>query len=53
MLGEDTGLKGNSHIPFADMNNDKIVALLDDFLKRAGLDGYRDGKPHGHWVWTL
>lgn len=51
MLGEDAGVKGSTHIPFADMDNDKIAALLDDYLAKAKLDGYRDAKPRGHWVW--
>jgi hypothetical protein len=51
MLGDDAGLKGSTHIPFADMDNDKVAALLDAFLKKAGLDGYTSTKPRGHWVW--
>jgi hypothetical protein len=51
MLGDDAGLKGSTHIPFADMDNDKVAALLDAFLKKAGLDGYQNAKPGGHWVW--
>jgi hypothetical protein len=51
MLGDDAGLKGSTHIPFADMDNVKVAALLDRFLAGAGLDGYREAKPRGHWVW--
>ena len=51
MLGDDAGLKGSTHIPFADMDNEKVAALLDDFLKKNELDGYRIPKPQGHWVW--
>jgi hypothetical protein len=51
MLGDDAGLKGSTHIPFADMDNDKVAALLDTFLKKSGLDGYQGAKPSGHWVW--
>lgn len=51
LLGDDAGLKGSTHIPFADMDNDKVAALLDTFLKKAGLDGYRDAKRRGRWVW--
>lgn len=40
MLGE-AGLKGNTHVPFADMNNDKVAAQLDAFLRKAKLDDYR------------
>ncbi len=51
MLGEDAGLKGSTHIPFADMDNDRVAALLDAFLHQAGLDGYAGSGPRGHWVW--
>jgi hypothetical protein len=51
MLGDDAGLKGSTHIPFADMDNEKVAALLDDFLKKSKLDGYQSAKPNGHWVW--
>jgi len=51
MLGDDAGLKGSSHIPFADMDNDKVAGLLDDLLRDAGLDGYRNPRPSGRWVW--
>ena len=40
MLGE-AGLKGSTHMPFADMDNDKVAALLDAFLRKAELDDYR------------
>lgn len=40
MLGDDEGLEGSSHIPFADMDNEQVAGLLDDFLERNGLDGY-------------
>ncbi len=52
MLGDDAGLKGSTHIPFADMDNDKVAGLLDAFLKKAGLDHYRNGKATGRWVWN-
>jgi len=32
----DHGLKGNTHIPFADLNNDEVAALLFDWLGRNG-----------------
>ena len=51
MLGDDAGLKGSTHIPFADMDNEKVAALLDEFLKKAKLDGYQNSKPSGRWVW--
>jgi len=34
------GLHGNTHIAFADMNNDKVAAQLDLFLARNHLDGF-------------
>ncbi|KAF2016758.1 alpha/beta-hydrolase [Aaosphaeria arxii CBS 175.79] len=42
-LGEDAGLKGSTHIPFADLDNRKVAGLLDDFLEEAELDEYADG----------
>jgi hypothetical protein len=51
MLGDDAGLKGSTHIPFADMDNDRVAGLLDAFLKKAGLDTYRDAQRRGRWVW--
>jgi hypothetical protein len=35
----DAGLKGNTHLPFADLNNLKVADLLMRFLQRHGLDG--------------
>ena len=32
------GLRGNTHIPFADMNNVAVADLLSAFLKKNGLD---------------
>ncbi len=52
MLGDDAGLKGSTHIPFADMDNDKVAGLLDGFLKTAGLDSYQGARPNGRWVWS-
>ncbi|CAK7224778.1 hypothetical protein SCUCBS95973_005632 [Sporothrix curviconia] len=40
MLGREVGLHGSSHIAFADMDNDKVAAMLDDFLARNKLDQY-------------
>ncbi len=37
-LGTDAGLTGSTHIPFMDMDNDKVFALLEKFLKTAKLD---------------
>jgi hypothetical protein len=51
MLGEDAGLKGSTHIPFMDMDNEKVADLLDVFLKTARLDAYQSGAPKGEWRW--
>jgi hypothetical protein len=32
----DAGLHGNSHIPFADMNNDQVARLLFAWLDKNG-----------------
>jgi len=34
----DVGLKGNTHIPFADMNNVEVADQLSKFLAKHGLD---------------
>ena len=34
----DTGLKGNTHLPFADLNNVAVADLLSKFLANHGLD---------------
>lgn len=49
-LGEDAGLTGSSHIPFMDMDNDKVAALLFKNLKKNKLDSYARN-PRGHWGW--
>ncbi len=36
----DAGLHGNTHLPFADMNNVAVADLMSAFLKANGLDGY-------------
>jgi hypothetical protein len=38
LLLPDAGLKGNTHIPFADMNNVAVADLLSKFLAENGLD---------------
>lgn len=40
----DAGLKGNTHIPMADLNNGKVADLLSEWLHRHGLDQYRKGE---------
>ncbi|KAF2195675.1 hypothetical protein K469DRAFT_616442 [Zopfia rhizophila CBS 207.26] len=53
MLGTDAGLKGSSHIPFADMDNAKVAGQLDRFLERNGLDDYvDDDDDEGEWEWV-
>jgi hypothetical protein len=47
-LGEDAGLTGSSHIPFMDMDNVKVLQLLEELLKTNKLDTYakkKDGTP--------
>ncbi|KAI1098981.1 hypothetical protein F4804DRAFT_99843 [Jackrogersella minutella] len=39
-LTNDGGLKGNTHSAFADMNNNEVAGLLDEFLEKNGLNGY-------------
>ncbi|KAF9732274.1 hypothetical protein PMIN02_009763 [Paraphaeosphaeria minitans] len=41
-LGE-VGVRGATHIPFADLHNEDVADLLDGFLEDNGLDGYADG----------
>jgi len=40
MLAKDKGLKGSTHIAFADMDNAKVASLLDDFLEDNELHHY-------------
>ncbi|KAF2865652.1 hypothetical protein BDV95DRAFT_506702 [Massariosphaeria phaeospora] len=41
-LAEDAGLKGSTHIPFADLDNREVAGLLDDLLEENGLDEYEE-----------
>ncbi len=50
-LAEDAGLTGSTHIAFADMDNDKVAALLWKFLAKNHLDSYQRPKRWGHWRW--
>lgn len=34
----EIGIRGNTHFPFSDLNNQQIADLMSDFLKRKGLD---------------
>lgn len=38
LILEDVGLTGNTHMPFADLNNREVAGLMADFLARHGLD---------------
>ncbi|KAK4109200.1 alpha/beta-hydrolase [Canariomyces notabilis] len=40
LLGKDKGLKGTTHIAFADMHNEKVADLLEDFLRKNKLSRY-------------
>ncbi|KAK3991043.1 hypothetical protein QBC44DRAFT_263571 [Cladorrhinum sp. PSN332] len=40
MLNEDAGLKGNTHIPFADLNNEEVLRLVEDVLRKNRLDRF-------------
>lgn len=39
----DIGIKGNTHAPFADLNNRQIVDHLEQWLNSKGLAGYAQG----------
>ena len=41
-LKRDYGLAGNTHIAFADMNNEQVGAVLESFLKTNQLDSYAE-----------
>ncbi|MNK75202.1 Alpha/beta hydrolase family protein [compost metagenome] len=44
ILLNEIGIYGNTHAPFADLNNMEIADLLEKFLKEKGLDGKKS--PH-------
>lgn len=44
ILLNELGIYGNTHAPFADLNNVQIADLLETFLKEKGLDGRKT--PH-------
>ncbi|KAI1079233.1 hypothetical protein F5B20DRAFT_545565 [Whalleya microplaca] len=49
-LGKDAGLNGSTHSAFADMDNDKVADLLEDFLERNGLGGFEsDSNDYVDW----
>ena len=41
LMLRDAGLAGNTHIPFADLNNVAVADLLSDFLETRGLSARR------------
>jgi hypothetical protein len=47
LLLPDAGLRGNKHIPVADLNNRKVAHELSKWLHRKGLDRY--ARKHGHY----
>jgi hypothetical protein len=50
-LAEDAGLTGSTHIPFMDMDNDKVASLLFKNFKKNKLDAYaknNGNNGHGH-----
>jgi hypothetical protein len=47
------GLTGSTHIPFMDMDNDKIADLLFTNFKKNKLDGYVNKSPWGLWRWLF
>ena len=34
----ESGIRGNTHFPFSDLNNLEIAGLLSQFLQKKGLD---------------
>lgn len=40
-LGDDAGLKGSTHSAFADMDNEEVAGLLEEFLHKNRLDLYQ------------
>jgi hypothetical protein len=40
---DESGLKGNTHIPFADTSNEEVLGMMEGWLGQAELDGYEDG----------
>ncbi len=45
----EMGIYGNTHAPFADLNNLTITDLLEQFLQEKGLSGYEN--PHHGPKW--
>lgn len=53
----DIGIKGNTHAPFADLNNLEIAKILEGFLHEKGLDGrenpHQGPQPKGLTEYTI
>lgn len=53
----ELGIKGNTHAPFADLNNLEIAKILENFLHEKGLDGrenpHRGPQPKGLTEYTI
>lgn len=53
----EAGIHGNTHAPFADLNNLEIAKILEDFLHEKGLDGrenpHRGPKAKGLTEYTI
>lgn len=53
----ELGIKGNTHAPFADLNNLEIAKILESFLHEKGLDGrenpHQGPQPKGLTEYTI
>jgi hypothetical protein len=43
----EIGIRGNTHFPFSDLNNQQIADLMSQFLAKKGLDYWRTSAPLG------
>ena len=53
----EAGIRGNTHAPFADLNNLEIAKILEGFLHEKGLDGrenpHQGPQPKGLTEYTI
>lgn len=53
----ELGIKGNTHAPFADLNNKEIASLMEAWLREKGLDGrehsYKGPRPQQAGSYTI
>ena len=53
----EAGIRGNTHAPFADLNNLEIAKILESFLHEKGLDGrenlHQGPQPKGLTEYTI